>query len=125
MYKIAGYTKTSFIVGIIWALWHLPILLFADYNSGTPAYFGFSCFAVLVISGSFIFTWFRLKSGSIWAAVLLHASHNLFIQAVFNPLTQETSQTKYFANEFGVVIPVLSAIVAIYFWTRRKELPSP
>lgn len=125
MYRILGYTKTAFITGCIWALWHLPILLFADYNSGTPAWYGFSCFSILVISGSFIFTWFRLRSGSLWSAVILHASHNLFIQAIFTPLTLTSEKTKYFYDEFGIVIPILSLLVAIYLWTRRGELPAP
>lgn len=125
LYKLLGYTKTSFIVGCIWALWHLPILAFADYNSGTPAWYGFSCFAVMVISSSFIYSWFRLRSGSLWTAVILHASHNLFIQGIFTPLTQTGENTKYFYDEFGIVIPILSLLVAFYFWTRRGELPAP
>ncbi|WPV67198.1 type II CAAX endopeptidase family protein [Chitinophaga sp. LS1] len=125
MYKVMGYTKTCLITGCIWALWHLPILLFADYNSGTPAWYGFSCFSMLVISGSFIYAWFRLKSGSLWTAVLLHASHNLFIQAIFTPLTLTSDKTKYYYDEFGIVIPILSVLVAIYLWNRRGELPAP
>jgi membrane protease YdiL (CAAX protease family) len=122
LYKITGYTQTSLITGFIWALWHVPILLFADYNSGTPAWYGLSCFTVMVVSSSFIFTWFRLKSGSLWTGVLLHASHNLFIQAFFTPLTTDTGKTKYFYDEFGVVLPVITSLLAIYFWSRRKEL---
>ncbi|GAA3938279.1 CPBP family intramembrane metalloprotease [Chitinophaga oryziterrae] len=124
LYKITGYTQTSLITGFIWALWHVPILLFADYNSGTPAWYGLSCFAVMVISSSFIFTWFRLKSGSLWTGVLLHASHNLFIQTFFTPLTVDTGKTKYFYDEFGVVLPVITSLLAIYFWSRRGELKS-
>jgi len=125
VYKISNYTKTSLFVGFVWALWHVPILVFADYNSGTPAWFGFSCFGVMVISISFIFTWFRLKSGNLWTAAILHASHNLFIQSVFTPLTVYNSKTKYYIDEFGVVLAVVAVIAAIYFWTRRKELPQP
>jgi membrane protease YdiL (CAAX protease family) len=126
LFKLTGYTQTSLISGVIWAVWHIPILVFADYNSGTPAWYGLSCFAVMVVSSSFIFTWFRLKSGSLWTAVLLHASHNLFIQAFFTPLTIDTGKTKYFYDEFGVVLPVITLLLAIYFWSRRGELnPSP
>lgn len=120
--KSNSYTKTSLIVGLIWALWHFPILIFADYNSGTPAWFGLSCFTVMVVSISFVFTWFRLKSNSLWTAVILHASHNLFIQRFFTPMTTDTGHTKYFIDEFGVVVPVICVITAIYFWSRRKEL---
>ena len=122
LYKTSSYTKTSLIVGLIWAFWHFPILIFADYNSGTPAWYGLTCFTVMVVSISFIFTWFRLKSGSLWTGAILHASHNLFIQNFFSPLTKDTGHTKYFIDEFGAVLPVICLIAAIYFWSRRGEL---
>jgi membrane protease YdiL (CAAX protease family) len=122
LFKITGYTQTSLITGIIWAAWHVPILVFADYNSGTPVWYGLTCFSVMVISDSFILTWFRMKSGSLWTAAILHASHNLFIQAIFTPLTKDTGHTKYYIDEFGAVLPIVCLITAIYFWTRRKEL---
>src|SRR6185312_13947644 len=65
LFKLTNYTKTSLITGIIWAVWHYPILIFADYNSGTPAWYGLSCFTVMVVADSFILVWFRLKSGSV------------------------------------------------------------
>jgi len=40
LFKITNYTKTSLITGICWAVWHFPILIFADYDSGTPAWYG-------------------------------------------------------------------------------------
>ncbi|MFA7090000.1 MAG: type II CAAX endopeptidase family protein [Bacteroidales bacterium] len=125
LYKNLGYTKTSLISGAIWGIWHLPILLFADYNSGTPMWYAMLCFMVLVISMSFIYTWLRMKSGSVWTAVLLHASHNLFIQSIFTPLTQDTGNSAYFIDEFGAVLPVAGIILAVYFWTRRAELANP
>ena len=35
-----------------------------------------SCFTVMVLGISFLFAWMRLKSGSVWTGVFLHASHN-------------------------------------------------
>lgn len=122
LYKNMGYTKTSLLTGVIWSVWHYPILLFADYNSGTPAWYGLTCFTVMVISISFIFTWFRIKSNSLWTAVLLHASHNLFIQSIFTPLTKDTGNTKYFTDEFGTVLPVVCIGFALFFWLKRNEL---
>lgn len=122
--KNMSYTKTSLITGIVWSLWHYPILLFADYNSGTPAWYGLTCFTVMVISISFVFTWFRLKSNSLWTGVILHASHNLFIQSIFSPLTKDTGNTKYFIDEFGAVLPVVCICVAVFFWKKRSELIS-
>ena len=122
LYKTHGFTKTSLISGFIWGAWHLPILLFADYNSGTPSWYAMSCFMVLIISMSFIYTWFRIKSGSLWTAVLLHASHNLFIQRIFTPLTEDTGNTAYYIDEFGIVLPIVGIGFAIYYWSKRKEL---
>lgn len=117
-----NYTQTSLISGGIWAVWHFPILIFADYNSGTPYWYGLTCFSVMIISISFVFTWFRLKSNSLWTGVILHASHNLFIQSIFTPLTKTTENTKYFIDEFGIVLPIVCFCFAVYFWRKRSQL---
>lgn len=122
LYKSQGFTKTSLISGFIWGVWHLPILLFADYNSGTPAWYSTICFMLLVISVSFIYTWFRMKSGSLWTAVILHASHNLFVQSFFTRQTEDTGNTAYYIDEFGIVLPIIVIGFAVYFWNKRKEL---
>jgi membrane protease YdiL (CAAX protease family) len=122
--NLTNYTRTSLISGLIWSAWHFPLLIWGSYNNGTPAWYGLTCFTVMVTSMSFVFTWFRLKSNSLWTGVMLHASHNLFIQSFFTPITVVNSQTKYFIDEFGAVLAVVTLIFAIYFWTRRKELPA-
>ena len=91
--KATSFTLTSLISGIVWSLWHYPILIYGDYNAGTPTWYGLTCFTVMVVSGSFIFAWLRLKSGSLWTGAILHASHNLYIQAIFTPLTRITGKT--------------------------------
>ncbi|MFC1505527.1 CPBP family intramembrane glutamic endopeptidase [Thermoproteota archaeon] len=120
--KITTFTKTSMISGVIWAIWHYPLILFADYNSGTPAWFGLSCFSIMIIAISFPLAWLRLKSGSVWTAVIFHASHNLYIQQVFDPLTKDTGATKYFIGEFGIVLALISIPFAFIFWKKRTEL---
>lgn len=120
--KHLNYTNTSLLSGVIWAMWHFPILIFGDYNGGTPIWYSLSCFLVLVLGISFVFAWFRLRSGSLWTGVILHASHNLFIQQIFTPLTSDTGNTKYYIDEFGIVLPVVCLFFALYFWRRRGEL---
>jgi len=65
-----------------------------------------------------------MKSGSLWTGVILHASHNLFIQAILTPLTIDNGKTMYYIDEFGIGLPIATSIVAFYFWRKRKELPS-
>lgn len=62
----------------------------------------------MVIGLNFLYTWIRLKTGTIWKTVFLHASHNLFIQNIFDPLTQDTGLTNFFIGEFeaALIIPI-------------------
>ena len=121
--SMTSFTRTALISGVIWAAWHMPILLFADYNAGTtPRWYSMICFAVLVMSISFLFAWMRLKSGSLWTGVILHASHNLFIQAIFDRAMLDTGKTLYFTTEFGCGLALAGIGVAFYFWTRRGEV---
>jgi membrane protease YdiL (CAAX protease family) len=115
-----GFTGASLITGCVWAFWHYPILLFADYNLGTPGWYALSCFTVMIIGMSVIYTWFRLRTGSLWTATFLHASHNLFIQGIFTPLTGDTGPTRYAIDEFGFVLPLVVGATAIWFWRRRE-----
>jgi membrane protease YdiL (CAAX protease family) len=123
--KRMGYSGVSLTSGLIWAVWHYPLLVFGHYNNGTPAWYGLLCFTVMVVSISFVFTWYRLKSGSLWTGVMLHASHNLFIQTFFTPMTSDKANTAWFTDEFGAVTPTVTVLLAIYFWSRRKELAWP
>ena len=120
--KQMSFTKLSLLSGIIWAAWHSPLLLFADYNAGTNRWYGLGCFTVMVVSISFVFAWLRLKSGSLWTAALLHASHNLFIQAIFDNLMRDTGRTLWYTTEFGAALALTGAAFAAYFWTRRGEV---
>lgn len=123
--KVSSFTGTALISGVIWALWHWPVLIFADYNNGTPAWYGLTCFSVMVVAIAVIFAWMRLKSGSLWTGALLHASHNLYVQRIFTPLTGNSGKTPWFIDEFGAVLPLVTLLFAVYFWRRRRELAMP
>jgi len=117
-----GFTGGAVLTGIIWAAWHAPILLFADYNSGTPAGYALACFAVMVVAISVMLTWIRLKSDSVWPCAILHASHNLFIQGFFTPLTAPRGGvTPYAIDEFGWAVPTLTVVFALGFWLVRGK----
>ena len=120
--KQMSFAKLSLLSGIIWAAWHSPILLFADYNAGTNRWYGLACFALMVVCQCFVFAWLRLKSGSLWPAAVLHASHNLFVQSIFDGLMRDTGRTRWYTSEFGVALALTSVAIAVYFWTRRAEV---
>jgi hypothetical protein len=37
----------------------------------------------------------------VWPAAILHASHNLFVQALFDRVTVDTGPTKWLTGECG------------------------
>jgi membrane protease YdiL (CAAX protease family) len=117
-----GFTWGCLLSGCIWAVWHYPGLLFADYNAGTRPAFALTCFTLMVIADSYIFGWMRLKSGSLWTAAVMHASHNLFIQAIFDRMTAPVGRTLYITTEFGAGLVLTVGTFALYFWTRRREV---
>jgi len=65
----------------------------------------------------------RLVSNRVWPRAILHATHNLFIQGFFAPLTGARGRiTSYVIDEFGVAVPVIIVLFALFFWFRRNSL---
>jgi membrane protease YdiL (CAAX protease family) len=118
-----SFTQTALISGIIWSSWHVPLIIFADYNGGTPTWYSIACFAVMVVGISFPMAWLRLRSGSVWPAAILHASHNLFIQGFFDTVTVDTGVTKYLLSEFGAVLALAAAATGVIFWRLDRQHP--
>jgi membrane protease YdiL (CAAX protease family) len=120
--KMTSFTKTALISGTVWAAWHMPAIFLADYNGGsTSTLYSAAFFAILVIAVSFPFAWLTLKSGSLWPAVLLHASHNQIIIGIFEKLTGNTGITPYVTGEFGVGLALTSLVVAYAIWRIQRD----
>ena len=120
-----SFGRLSLLSGAIWALWHMPLIIFADYNGGTPAWYSVTCFAVMVVAMGVPFAWLRLRSGSVWPAAILHASHNLFIQAFFDRVTVDTGPTRWLIGEFGAAVALAFIVIAWIFWRARGALRMP
>lgn len=118
-----SFAKTAFLSGAIWSMWHWPLIVAADYNAGTNTMWAVGCFTVMVIGISFPFAWLRLRSGSVWPAALMHASHNLFVQGFFDRVTVDTGRTLWLTTEFGAALAVTAAITAWAF--ARRPLAAP
>ena len=120
--KVVKFPAIGLISGAMWAVYHYPILLFADYNAGTPPWFGLSCFTAAVVAESFLFAWITLRSRSLWPAALMHASHNLWIQSILTPLTRDTGSTRYVIDEFGIGLVITTVAAAVWICSRQRGL---
>ncbi len=123
MIKLTSFTGTAIITGLIWAVWHYPLIIYSNVRLGnTPLPYSLVCFTVFTVGLSFAAAWLRLKSGSIWTAALLHGSHNVFMLHVFNVLTTDSGNTWLLLGEYGVVTAVMGLLIAILFWCLRTRL---
>ena len=123
--RTMSFKQTALISGGIWAAWHVPLIIGADYNGGTPPWYSVLCFAVMVVSMGFPFAWLRLRSGSVWPAAILHASHNLFVQAFFDRVTVDTGPTRWITSEFGAGLALAFIGLAMIFWRARGAIAAP
>ena len=71
-----------------------------------------ACFTVMVTALAYIMGHLRMRSGSLWPCVLLHATHNTFIQGIFDPLTAGVGWAKYISTEFGIGLAIALVVAA-------------
>lgn len=109
-YAFGGVVLIS---GLIWAAWHMPVVLFADYNGAAPKGYSVACFTVMILASGAIAAWLRLRSGSVWPAIVFHATHNAVVQWVFDPMTASDSHAAWYAGEFGAALAISTTVVAI------------
>ena len=108
-----GFVGGSFAVGVIWAAWHVPVLFLMNYYAETPRWFAVICFTTSMVGMSFVYSWLRLRSGSVWPAAVLHASHNATFTLVFSAMTADSGQTAWAIDEFGYLLAGASIVMAV------------
>jgi uncharacterized protein len=119
--KITSFKNVAWISGLIWALYHFPVILGADYLGSAPRWSSILCFTLQIMSLSFIYAWMRLKSRSVWTAVVLHGIHNIVVQGIFDNMIRHTRLTNWAVGEGGIGIGISSGIIAYVLWRRDRQ----
>ncbi len=70
-----GFTKANLFIGIVWGLWHLPIILMGHNYPHYP-YFGIVMMCVFTTSLTPLFGYVRLKTQTILGPCMLHGMIN-------------------------------------------------
>jgi uncharacterized protein len=111
MERLHGPLLASLILGVLWALWHLPEFLVPSWaaSSGGGGVLGITLFTLTAITFTIVITWvFNNTRASLLLAILVHASIDTFggtLAAIF-PAKAVTSAFPYLIG-FGVVAVVL------------------
>jgi membrane protease YdiL (CAAX protease family) len=114
--KIMPFSGVALVSGFVWALFHWPLIILGLYgNDVTPLYYQLFVFSVFITATGIIMAYFRIKTNSLWPAVIYHASSNIFIQKLFTPITITNTNSAWYMDEFGAVIAIVATCVALYF----------
>jgi len=117
--EITTFTRASSIRGIIWSVWHYPlvIVLLPRFRRDLPVWYALGCMTISITAIAFIYTWLRIRSGSLWPCALLHAvSSNT--QDVFEAVTKSTGPTHYITYEYGIGFAIVLSILAFIVWKK-------
>lgn len=118
-----------FATGIIWALWHLPMVVFGGYYKiGEPLMIA-TTYAISIIGIGYFIGWLRMVSGSVWVATMAHTSHNFFFQ-LFVPyvlFAKEGTNAKWWevVGADAGIVPALLYLMLIVFGYRMLKLRVP
>ena len=129
--KVSNFPIAAIISGLIWAAWHYPLIFFApglfDF-SALHWYYTAPMFTLSLVAVSVVLGWLRLKTGSVWPAVIAHGSHNSFTLSFLNDLTSQTGNAPYVASEVGIgllVAWVIVALVCLRIYSTSHANPKP
>ncbi len=113
--------RVDAIIGIIWFLYHAPLIVFSNYNNGNIPV-SLICFFVMAMGFTVLADHLCIQAQSFWPAVLLHASHNVFVQSIFDPLTLNGPYTQNLTSEFGTGLAIGYTVIAFLIYKHcRKE----
>ena len=73
-----GRSRALVLVGLVWAAWHLPMILLTPlYHANGNRWIVLPLFVATIVAGSFVFGYLRLRTGSVWPAAIAHTVHNV------------------------------------------------
>lgn len=102
--------------GLIWGLWHVPLILSGLYAAGPNPLVSALWFMVAITVSSFLYAKLRLATGSIWPVIMLHGAWNNTIQSVFDGSTSGEGAT-FWVGESGILV-MLTIIVVVVLLAR-------
>src|SRR5262249_49479064 len=102
----AGLSRPLLVSGLVWSLWHVPLIVSGQYAAGPYPTLSAILFVVSTTAGGYIIARVRLESGSVWPAVLFHASWNAVMQGTFDVFTARHASALW-TGESGIVLVVV------------------
>ena len=115
-----GEIRASVLMGVIWGVWHLPLLLAGLNYPGVNVWMAIIVFTFMTVALSFTYTWFYVaSSGSVLVAAVFHASTNQFSDTFWLPPFLSAA-TPFAPSLVGVVL--IMALVAVVYGLFKRSV---
>jgi membrane protease YdiL (CAAX protease family) len=109
------------LVGVVWAAWHVPMILTTNYTS-LPYWVFFPLFLIGVLLSAVVYGQLRKASGTVWTAVLMHGTANTVAWAILqNNLVSIDNKLLANISPESVFSILLWAVLAWWMLFRRKS----
>jgi CAAX protease family protein len=116
----AGVPRPVLASSLIWGLWHVPLVLAGIYAAGPSPALSAVLIMVSITSFGYVIARLRLETGSIWPAIIFHASWNSIIQGPFDGATTGAGAALW-TGESGILTALTLVVAALVFsrgrWT--------
>lgn len=120
----AGVSHVWARVGVVWALWHVPLILAGLYASSPRPWISALIFVVTITSYGIFLGWLRDASESVWAVIVGHAAHNLAVLYYIPELLAPGRRHDYLYGESGVYLALAYVAIAGVVLYRGKSPPA-
>ncbi len=121
-----GERRALLLSGLMHGVWHLPVVLLTSLYlpAGNRAVI-IPMFLVCVMAGGVLMGWLRLRTDSVWPAVLAHSAHNVAIAWLAGLLAGDESAMEYLAGEAGIVPVVTYSAISAVLLVRARPADRP
>jgi membrane protease YdiL (CAAX protease family) len=113
----------ALLTGVIWGLWHAPIIITTSYNFPGHPWLGALGMVLLTTAFGFVLAWLRFRSGSVWPSTLAHAAANA--QANIALLVLAPAGNSLLRPPFGLIGVAPIAALALFLLATRRLRPAP
>lgn len=115
--KVLSFSGVSVLSGIIWATWHWPVIIYYGQN----VVLELITFYIVIVSMSFMMTYYTFKANSLWPAVIFHAVSNVYIQKILPGLTVPAEGKEHWQGEYGIAFAIVTFVFGLYFWNKALK----
>jgi membrane protease YdiL (CAAX protease family) len=122
----AGVPRPVLASGLIWGLWHCPLILAGIYAAGPTPALSVVLFMGSITSFGYVVARMRLETGSIWPPIVAHSAWNAIIQGPFDGAATGPNAALW-TGESGIITVMVAVVVAVLVsrgsWTYIRSLP--